>query len=265
MASINSWHAGYGTGASLIRRLWEVDTLRGIAIVMMVLFHTVFDLFSFGGFHFNVYSGFWYYFARACATLFIFVMGISLTVSAARTKERLKPGTSHFAKFLKRGLFIFGCGMLITLVTYILFPGSTIIFGILHLIGFSIILAYPFLGLGIWNLFIGLGCIAMGFVLQDQAFDFSWLLWLGLKPVQFYTLDYFPLFPWFGVALIGVFVGGSLYPAGLRRFTLPDFSGFPVTRALIFLGRHSLLIYLVHQPVIIALLVILGIVNLNSL
>ncbi|MBI3943339.1 MAG: DUF1624 domain-containing protein [Chloroflexi bacterium] len=248
-------------GSSLTRRLWEVDSLRGIAIVMMVIFHTIFDLFSFGGFNINVYSGFWYYFARACATLFIFVMGISLTISAARAKERVNPGTSLFPKFMKRGLFIFGCGLLITLVTYILFPGNTIIFGILHLIGFSIILAYPFLSLGIWNLIIGLFCIAMGFVLQDQAFDFPWLLWLGLKPVQFYTLDYFPLFPWFGVALIGVFVGQSVYPGGVRRFKLPDLSGFPFTGALTFLGRHSLLIYLVHQPIIIAALTVLGIIN----
>ena len=71
-------------------------------------------------------------------------------------------------------------------------------------------------------------------------------------------VDYYPLFPWFGVALLGIFAGESLYPAGMRRFDLPDWSRVAIVRGLRFLGRHSLLIYVTHQPVLIGVFILLG-------
>jgi uncharacterized membrane protein len=71
-------------------------------------------------------------------------------------------------------------------------------------------------------------------------------------------VDYYPVLPWFGLALLGIFTGYSLYPQGVRRFSLPDGSAFPPFQALRFLGRHSLLIYVIHQPILIGLLMALG-------
>jgi uncharacterized membrane protein len=72
-------------------------------------------------------------------------------------------------------------------------------------------------------------------------------------------VDWYPVFPWFGAALLGVFVGFTLWPGGRRRFDLPDLSQTAPVRGLAFLGRHSLLIYLVHQPVLLGLLIVTGI------
>lgn len=250
---------------NLQQRFWEIDFLRGVAIIMMVLYHLLYNLHYFAHYNINVYSGFWMYFARATATTFIFLVGVSISISFSRTKNI----SSHakearlFLKYLGRGLKVFSWGLIITLVTWIFLREGFVIFGILHLIGISIILAYPFLKLRYWNLLIGLFCIFLGAYLKGFVFNFYWLSWLGLRPAQFYSVDYFPLLPWFGLVLIGIFFGNLLYSDHTRRFQLVDLSFFSGIKVFCFLGKHSLLIYLLHQPLIIAVIYLLGMVNMN--
>jgi uncharacterized membrane protein len=85
---------------------------------------------------------------------------------------------------------------------------------------------------------------------------------LGVRQFGRYMVDYYPILPWFGIALLGVFVGHTLYPGGTPRFTLPDLSQRAPIRGLTFLGRHSLLIYLVHQPILLGFLFVVGIAHL---
>ncbi len=243
---------------SLKMRFWEVDLLRGLAVVMMVAFHFFYDLNYFGIYRVNVSSGFWFYFARITAGLFILLVGVSLVLSSSRAEMQGKRGAQVFMGFLKRGLWIFFLGLVVTVATYLLVGDGFIVFGILHFIGISIILAYPFLRLKAWNLIFGAAVIAIGFFLQSQSVSSPWLLWLGLAPVGFYTLDYIPIFPWFGVVLIGIFLGNALYKGYRRQFVLPDLSGTALAGALGLLGRNSLFIYLIHQPLIVAGLVLLG-------
>jgi len=248
---------------SIKERFWEVDFFRGIAIMMMVTYHLIFNLSYFGNYKIDAISGFWLYFARTTANIFIVLVGVSLYISYANVKKTIKEKKNLFMKYLKRGLKIFGWGLIITVVTRFFLGNGCVIFGILHLIGFSIILAFPFLTLRFWNLPIGVLCIAMGAYLKGLTFDFSWLLWLGLKPKNFYTVDYFPLLPWFGVVLLGIFLGYLLYSDGYRKFMLVDLSEFNIIKSLSFLGKHSLLIYLIHQPLIIALLFLFGIADMK--
>ena len=239
-------------------RLWEVDTLRGIAIVEMVFYHFVWDLNYFGLFQGNLLAGPWQIFSRSIASTFLFVLGVSLTLS--HTKASQKAGHSALSgKFLRRGGQIFGLGMVITAVTYFVIGRGFVIFGILHLLGLSVLLAYPFLGHSRWlSLGGGLLAIGLGAYLNTFVVDFPWLIWLGVKQGGRYMVDYYPLLPWFGAALLGVFAGYSLYPQGLRQFHLPDLSRLGPVPGLRFLGRHSLLIYLIHQPILFALFFALG-------
>ena len=179
------------------KRFWEIDTLRGIAIIMMITFHTIFDLNYFGHYTFNLQSGFWFFFARLTASIFIFLVGLSLTISYGRAIKEYKTELALFGKYLKRGLKLFSLGLVISLVTWFLFREGFIIFGILHFIGVSIILAYPLLKLRCNYLILGIAIIVSVFLLKDFAFT-PWLLWL-LPWKNFYTLDYFPLLPWFGL------------------------------------------------------------------
>jgi uncharacterized membrane protein len=77
-------------------------------------------------------------------------------------------------------------------------------------------------------------------------------------PENFVTFDYFPIFPWFGVTLLGIYFGNLFYENGKRQFTIKDMSNNSIIKFLTFLGRNSLFIYLGHQPLLIILLLILG-------
>ena len=250
---------------NLEKRFWEIDFLRGLAVIMMIMFHLLYDLAYFGEYDLNLHSGFWLYFGCTTATIFILLVGISLTLSFSRANKIQNAGGKLYQKYLKRGLKIFLYGLIITLATWIFLREGFVIFGVLHLIGISIILAYPFLKLRSWNLMIGIIFISLGMYLKNLTFGFPWLMWIGPMSCHFYTVDYFPLFPWFGVILIGLFFGNLLYPDYTRKFNLYDRSNFSFIKLFCFLGRHSLLIYLIHQPVLITVLYILGVVNSSFL
>lgn len=239
-------------------RFWEIDFLRGIAIIMMIVFHLLYDLDYFGNYSFNLSSGFWLYFGRITAVIFLLLVGISLTLSFSRVKNKLTQ-RELILKYVKRGLKIFSLGLIITLLTWIFLGEGFIIFGILHLIGVSIILAYPFIRLKYQNLAIGSALIVFGLYLSKLTFKFKWLLWLGFRPESFYTFDYFPILPWFGLVLIGIFIGNKLYSNYKRQFEFPDFSKVKSIGLFSTLGRNSLIIYLLHQPLILFVLYVLGV------
>lgn len=242
------------------KRFWEIDTLRGVAIVMMIIFHALATTAFFGSFGLSTYKGFWLYFARATAITFIFLVGISMNISFTNAKKKLNPAALAF-KYIKRGLQIFGLGMIITLATLVFLREGFVIFGILHFIGLSVILAYPFLRLKYINLAAGILAIALGLYLKGFTFGFRWLLWFGFIPKGLYTVDYFPILPWFGIILIGLFVSKIAYRESNRKFSIPDIGNFTPIRALSFLGRHSLFIYMVHVPLLMALLYLLGVID----
>jgi uncharacterized membrane protein len=238
------------------QRYWELDALRGLAITLMVAYHAAYDLTHFGYYHANVFVGGWRIFGRTSAILFLLLVGCSLAISYART-----PRPTHdwgvWKRYLVRGLKLWGWGMVITAFTWIYTGQPVILFGILHLIGVSTILAYPFLWLGSlsrrshWILLpVSLILIFLGIRLNAIPIGHPWLMWLGLRPPSLYQMDYFPLLPWLGVVLLGIFTGQVCYPFGQPGFALPDLVNRSGIRQLVWLGRRSLIIYLLHQPVL---------------
>ena len=109
-------------------RLWEIDLFRGIAILMMILFHTMFDISYFGISPLNVSTGFWRYFAYATASLFLMIVGVPLIISHDRAKHTIS-GLSLALKFVYRGAFIFALGLLVTLGTWLYLGEGFVIFG----------------------------------------------------------------------------------------------------------------------------------------
>jgi uncharacterized membrane protein len=236
-----------------VSRFPEIDAARGIAILMMIVFHTVFDLNFFMIAPVNVATGLWRGFAMATASLFLLVVGISLVVSHARSATKLS-GFALTKKFLLRGAGIFALGLLVTLATWLYLHEGFIIFGILHLIGVSVMLSPIFFRFGKYNVLPGLFCIVGGFFIGNVHGPL-WLLPLGIQPASFTSVDYTPLIPWFGAVLVGMGVGEFLYSGGIRRFEIPHLPD-RLVQPLSFLGRYSLVMYLVHQPVIILLLAV---------
>ena len=175
---------------------------------------------------------------------------------AQRAATQGRAGVILFRQNVQRGLRIFGWGLVITLATrLVLGPQLAITFGILHFIGVSVAISYPFLRLRWLNLVLGLLIYGLGVFLRQRTFDLPLLLWLGFEPENHVYMDYFPLLPWFGLVLIGLWLGNLLYAGSERRFALPDLAGWQPVRWLEWLGLHSLPLYLQHQPVLFAVLI----------
>ena len=223
---------------------------------MVIFFHILIDLNFFNIYKINVFSGVTLPIAYAVATTFLLLVGMSLTLGFSKIKHTLSKKEGQL-KIILHGLKIFGIGLLITLGTWLYLDEGFIIFGVLHCIGISIIFSIPFLTFRVQNLVLGLVFIFLGLILKTFTVDFYWLAWLGFKPTTFYTVDYYPLLPWFGVVLIGIFLGNSLYPKGKRRYAIKGRSTVKIVSFSCFLGRHTLIIYLVHQPIIVGLIYLL--------
>ena len=239
-------------GAVRHTRFWEIDLLRTIAIVGMITFHTLDLLYYFDLYPTNMlYGPWWWWTRRVNAGIFIFLAAVALIITYSRGKR--------MSGFMLRGLKILGWGMGITLLTWLIARDEYVRFGILHFFGIAFIFAPFFLRFRYINLIAGAALMAIGIYLihlQEQGIvvDFPWLLWL--IPHRLRTLDYWPLLPWFGLFLVGMFFGKILYPQGSRRFNIREFND-PVTSALTFPGRHPLVIYLAQWPIVIGILVLL--------
>ncbi|MDD1651602.1 MAG: DUF1624 domain-containing protein [Methanomicrobiales archaeon] len=232
-------------------RFPEIDLARGLAIAMMVVYHTLFALVFAGVAEIPVLTGFWKVFQLTIAALFLGIAGVSLSVSASRAAKYLDR-KALTRKFLWRGAGLIAAGMAITAVTLLIVPDAPVIFGVLSCLGVSLILSPLFfrirnlLPLAGWVVIL-VGVIA--FPLRGPAL----LLPLGVYPQGFSSLDWVPLFPWMGVVMLGIAAGDTLYPGGERTFRAPAWlQGMP--RAALWPGRHSLLLYFVHVPVILILL-----------
>lgn len=223
-------------------RVWEIDCLRGVAVCLMLLSNFLFDLYYFYSFG-NPESGFLAYFSRAVAGLFLFIVGVSLTLSA--NKKRLWP----CKRILIRSVKLAGVALCISLATFFAVGQNFIVFGILHLISVSIVLGYFFLGHAWLSLLTGVSVLIFAPYIGVAPQGSWWLVWLGVAPVGFYSVDYTPLFPWFGPVLIGIFVGTNLYRQKKTLFKEKGCNQGFFLRKLGFLGRNSLLIYCVHQPI----------------
>lgn len=223
------------------KRVWELDALRGICILGMVLVHLIYDLDHAGILRSPAPVQWLQYWG---GTVFVLISGICVAL-----------GRHH----IRRGLIVLGCGMVCTLVTAGMYwlglagKGILIYFGVLHCLGACMLSWTLFSRLSNWVLAV-LGSLftAAGLFLEGTVLvDFPWLVSLGFLYPGFSSSDYFPLLPNLGFFLFGAVLGRILYPS--RESLLPRVNAraLPV-RFLCGCGRHSLLIYLLHQPVITA-------------
>jgi uncharacterized membrane protein len=231
--------ASQGAGA----RLASIDNLRGIAIVAMVAYHFAFDLAYFRLIDANFYrDAFWLNARTVILSSFLLLAGVSLVLAERR-------GQSH-THFWRHVLRIAACAVLVSAASYFVFPRSFIWFGVLHAIAVSLVLVRPLAARPLAALVLGLAVIAAGIGLAWPAFDREALGWIGFATVKPVTEDYVPLFPWTGVILVGIALGHALARNDFRAVAM--FAMFP--RVLALLGRHSLLVYMLHQPILLGAL-----------
>lgn len=226
------------------RRIWEIDFLRAIAIILMVIFHIVYDLNEFIGLDIDYLSGFWYWEGKTSALMFIFFAGIS----------------SGFSKnTVKRGIKVLIFAMVITLVTYIFFREQYIRFGILHLLGTGMIL-FPLLKkmnnilLLITAVFIALAAISIKSTLVDTGL----LIPFGVMYRGFVTLDYYPIIPYLSVFILGILTYKMYYYKGQSIFKFQYKNEY-----LSMISKNSLAIYMIHQPVLVGMAIVINYLGIN--
>jgi uncharacterized membrane protein len=234
-----------------------VDAARGLAVLLMVAYHVGFDLDLLGVVSLTVQGGWYDYLGNAIAGLFLLVVGVSLSISYHRARRRHGPWPA-LRRRLRRAAWIAAAAGLVTLASWLFDPDRLIFFGILHLIALGMVLALPWVGRPRAAALAGLGLLAAGPWLTQARFSFSGLAWLGFRPANLATLDYYPVVPWLGLVLVGVAAGDRAYPCGRGPVWWRWNGGPPAGKWLPLMGRHSLAIYLVHQPVLIGLIGALG-------
>ncbi len=217
-----------------VSRFSFLDQLRGFAVLLMIIFHFSYDLmlFKYVAIDFSK-DLFWWCFPRVIVFLFLFSMGISLRLA-------------HFPqvnkkKLIIRTLQIALLASMISISTYFLFPSRWVYFGTLHCIALCLILMVPFLRHPRVSFVLAL------LLIIPSLFGFS-IPWFRM---QHLSMDYIPLFPWIGVGLLGV----AAHHLNLHKTkSIPGKPG----RLLNFLGKHSLVIYMIHQPILFSFVYVMN-------
>ena len=223
-------------------RVAGVDALRGIAILAMVAYHAAFDLAYFRVTAWNFYrDAFWLHSRTAILSSFLLLAGVSLVLAM-----RAPSGRTGFWPHVLR---IAACALVVSAATYVVFPRSFIWFGVLHAIALSLVLIRPLARRPAIALGLGVVVIAAGMLFSAPAFDQRWLGWIGFATTKPITEDYVPLFPWTGVMLVGIAAGHALVRNEFR--VVAPLGRLPAP--LSWLGRHSLAIYMIHQPLLFGL------------
>ena len=236
-----------------------LDTVRGVCILSMVAYHGMYDLVDIFGLPSAWYTGLpGYIWQQSICWTFILLSGMCWQLSR---------------RHVKRGLLLVGCGAAITAVTWLVMPSQRILYGVLNLLGLSALLLIPldkvFRKIPAWA---GLGGALLLFALTKNvsrgSLGFEGLVlcqlprWLyttdllavvGFPSPSFWSTDYFPLLPWFFLFCAGYFLWSLLDKSPRAKELLR-----PGLRPLSFLGRHSLVIYLIHQPALMAVFTVLG-------
>lgn len=209
-----------------------IDLLRGIAVVLMIIFHFTYDLDVFGFVDVEFFRpGFWFYLPRVIVTLFMFSVGVSICMAHPNTINR----RSYFIRQAKIGI----AALIISASTYFLFPKNWIYFGTLHCIFFTTLLITPLRNMKWASAIIGIAILLLD--LTPYAIPFP--------QMSHASLDYIAVFPWTGVSLLGI----SFFHFEFHKVDYPQFF---LVRWIQFLGKHSFLIYVTHQLVLYSIVYI---------
>lgn len=225
-------------------RLHVIDLARSLALAGMVVFHIGFDLQMFG--HLEpgtMTSGLWFWWARAVAGSFLFLAGAGLWLAHG--------GGLRWQAFLRRLAMIAAAALAVSIGIRLALGDWLVRFGILHCIAASSLLGLAFLRRpAVLTLAVAALAIAAPHLWRDVVFNHPALVWVGLHTEVPPMVDYEPLLPWLGAFLLGLATARLADGAGgltwLARVRVPLWATWP--------GRHSLLIYLVHQPVLFAII-----------
>lgn len=225
-------------------RIEFIDMARAVALFAMAIYHFAWDLEFFNYVERGLTgSGGWKIFARTIASSFLFLVGVSLVLAHGRA-IRWRP-------FLIRLAQVVAGAVAITVVTFFVTPNSFVFFGILQLIAVASLLGLLFIRLP-WlvTAFAAIVTVALPFVISHPVFDPKWFAWIGFYQIPPFSNDFIPIFPFFGAVLAGIAAARfALAHSVFDRMRSWNPALRPMWRLGV-LGRHALLFYLLHQPIL---------------
>lgn len=225
-------------------RAQAIDVARGAALAAMIAYHACWFATDAALVTLDLSALGWHLFQRSIAASFFLLVGVSLALA--------RPTAAKAAGRIAR---IAACALLVTATSVVLDPERVVTFGILHCIAVSSLLALPALTLGVWNAVLGAVLVVLGAGVSLPSHPL--LDWTGLGAETAPAFDFQPLLPWLGVVLWGTALGTVLLgPSG--KPILAWHSESVLGRGLAFLGRHSLLVYLAHVPVLLGITSVLA-------
>jgi uncharacterized membrane protein len=225
-------------------RRQSIDIYRGVAILAMAAYHATWDLNYYRIIEVGIgVDPLWFTIQRSILTAFLLLVGAGLWLAH---KEGI-----DWRRFWKREAILVAAALGVSAVTWFQFGEYFAYFGVLHAIALSSLLALPLVRAPLWaQIAVAVVFLFLPAVFATELFNTRWLAWIGFFTAVPETADLVPMFPWFGVVLLGL--------SGMRLSeTAPAFtwsSPAPWARALAWLGRWSLIIYLVHQPLLFGLI-----------
>lgn len=231
-----------------VRLAW-LDIARGVALIAMASYHFIWDLSTFGYLEPGFAAVGWpKLYARAIASTFLFLAGFSLALAHG--------DGIRWAKFWKRWLIVAGAALVVTAASYFAIPQGLIHFGILHAIAAASIVGLLFLRAPpVLTFAVAVAAFVAPLYLKSDLFNTPWLWWIGLSTEPRQSFDYVPLLPWLAPVLAGIGIARLPTVERLLRQIAPgENPSGRLGNTFAFLGRHSLVFYLVHQPVLISIL-----------
>lgn len=228
-------------------RLPLIDWLRGISILLMVIYHFCYDLDLFGYIHTAFGKGVWIPFRYVIVIGFLSLVGVSLVI--------VHQHNVNWKSLKKRSFQLLIACLFVTASGYFIAANKLTLFGILQFILVASWLALPVIKKPVLALVLGICIFILGHSVTFSVFNSIWLHWIGMAETKRPALDFAPLFPWFGAVLVGVYIGHWFMTVRGRKvgsFTLTTHSNILISKVnsgIEKMGQNSLIIYLVHQPI----------------
>ena len=241
------------------QRIWQLDFVKGIAIIAVIIANYSFALYYFGIIEQTENWFYWWLFPRMAAGTFVVVSGISLWLSYLKNQTLTKQA--------KRSMILLLIAAVVTLATYFAINTDYVLFGIMHFMALSGLVGYFVLKLNpkISHLILGgITLMFAGLFVQMVDGQNYFFMWLGFVPYEYHAVDYFPLMPWFGLTMIGIAIGKTIFSRGAGVSITDKLRNEKRNRAIesfCLIGRNTLAAYMLHIPVLFAVIYLIKILT----
>lgn len=232
-------------------RIWEIDFLRALAVLGMLVFHWFYLLDYWALKETALFTGSWNVFGDIIRNTFFIVVGLSLGLSGQRQRAKGNSFLSFGFKTMQRGFLLLALGAVITVVTQLVIPEAPVRFGVLSFIGVALILLWPLVGRWYFLLLLTVMVLGLDWLLAWQH-ESWWAYVLGFYSYYWPSVDYFPIVPWLASVSSGALLAEGLFKQGQRRYAW--FSAPIILQPVLWVGRKALVIYILHLPLFIVVL-----------